>query len=534
MALERSKTANGAESSAELETLRKLLVGPEQNRIDQLTQELRSRDLSARHIADQLPEAIALSGSRGEQLGRALGPTIDTALRESIRRDPREVATAIFPVLGPAIRKAIAEAMSGLVRSINSAVEQSLSLKGALWRLEAWRSGVPYAQVVLKHALVYRVEQAFLVHAETGLLLEHVSAPDLELPEPELVSSMLSAIRDFVHDSFRPAEGANLRTFSVGEHTVQVEAGPRALLALVIRGQAHDDVLLRQQDALETIHLEYASQLAEFSGDPLPFVATRPLLEDCLETVLTTHKSPAAGTRAWLKWAVPLALVLLAALALYVRSSMRWNKGLAALSAEPGLVVLNASRGLGEWQISGLKDPLARDPAAVLGSAGVSTPALTGEWDAYISLDPPIARARARVTLDSLNKSLETYRIHFSPGSALLDQTSVARLGAAAALVRQIDGAASASGATVRLSLTGRTDLTGADATNATLAEQRVASVMDFLVASGIDRSRLVAEPVATANPLSAGDEIESARINRSVSFNVAVSDAASPAGGRR
>ena len=32
---------------------------------------------------------------------------MEAALRESIRRNPREIATAIFPVLGPAIRKAI-------------------------------------------------------------------------------------------------------------------------------------------------------------------------------------------------------------------------------------------------------------------------------------------------------------------------------------------------------------------------------------------------------------------------------------------
>ena len=43
-------------------------------------------------------EAIALSGSRGDQLGRALGPTIETAMRESIRRDPQEMASAIFQI----------------------------------------------------------------------------------------------------------------------------------------------------------------------------------------------------------------------------------------------------------------------------------------------------------------------------------------------------------------------------------------------------------------------------------------------------
>ena len=100
------------------------------------------------------------------------------------------------------IRKAIAETMAALVRSINSAVEHSLSPRGIKWRIESWRTGVPYAQVVIKHALIYRVEQAFLIHAETGLLLAHATAPGLQVPDADLISGMLTAIQDFVSDSF--------------------------------------------------------------------------------------------------------------------------------------------------------------------------------------------------------------------------------------------------------------------------------------------------------------------------------------------
>jgi outer membrane protein OmpA-like peptidoglycan-associated protein len=529
-----TETGNGAESSTELDALRKLLVGPSEARIDQLSEELRSKDLSSRHIADRLPEAIALSGSRGEELGRALSPTIDTALRESIRRDPREVATAIFPVLGPAIRKAIAEAMSGLVRSINSAVEESLSVRGLKWRVEAWRSGVPYPQVVLKHALIYRVEQAFLVHAETGLLLVHVAARDLVVQEAELVSSMLSAIQDFVHDSFMPGEDATLRTFSVGDRTVQVEAGPRALLAVVIRGEAPGAVLEKQQDALETVHLEFASQLAEFSGDSAPFAAARPLLEDCLETVLSTDKSAEKRRGAWLKWAVPLGLVVLALAVLFVRSSIRWNKGIEALRAEPGIVVVDATRGWRDWRISGLKDPLARNPQAVVSAAGVGDPHLTGRWEAYMSLDPVMVRRRTSRSLDSLTRALESQRILFATASANLDAPAIAQLSSAAAVVHRLDELARSVGGSVRIGLTGRTDMTGASETNATLARQRVAAVSDFLASAGIDRSRLIPDPVATAKPLRADSEAEQARINRSVSFNVALSAPSSASGGTR
>lgn len=514
---------NGDDAATQLNELRKLLVGPEQSRIEELSEEIHSRELTSEDLAEKLPQAIALSGSRDDQLGRALSPTIDTALRESIRRDPQEIASAIFPVLGPAIRKAIAETMASLVRSINNAVEQSLSLNGMKWRVESWRTGVPYPEIVIKHALVYRVEQAFLVHAETGLLLEHVAAAELNVTDADLISSMLAAIQDFVRDSFDPGEGAMLRTFTVGEHTVQVEAGPRAVLAIVIRGQAPDEVLHRQQNVLETVHLEFAGPLADFNGDSTPFVSARPLLEDCLETVLST-RTRTKGKKVWLRWAIPLAIVLVVLSGLWIQSAIRWGRALTALRAEPGIVVIDAERDFREWKISGLRDPAAREPQTVLAAIGIAPPTLTGRWEGYLSLNPQMVAARARRAADSLRTLIESNRILFAPGSAQLDQSALALLSSVAFRYRQLESAALEFGAGVKLELTGRTDPTGRDETNAALAQQRPAAVASWLESSGIPASRLIRNPIATASPLNSPDSAERARINRSVSFRLTVS----------
>ena len=47
------------------------------------------------------------------------------------------------------------------------------------WRFEAWRTGRPFAEIVLLKTLVYRVDQVFLIHKETGLLLQHVVADEV-------------------------------------------------------------------------------------------------------------------------------------------------------------------------------------------------------------------------------------------------------------------------------------------------------------------------------------------------------------------
>ena len=102
----------------DLKRLRELLLAPEQRAIDELRRRLDALSVSAEEIAEGLPEAITLRGQRDRQLARALAPTVEDAISDSVRRNPHEIATAIFPVLGPAIRKAIAETMAALVASV--------------------------------------------------------------------------------------------------------------------------------------------------------------------------------------------------------------------------------------------------------------------------------------------------------------------------------------------------------------------------------------------------------------------------------
>lgn len=104
------------------------------------------------------------------------------------------------------------------------------------------------------HALLYRVEQVFLIHRETGLLLRHVAADTVEMQDPEAVSGMMTAIQDFVHDAFKVADNETLDTFQVGELTVWVEQGPKAYLAALIRGNPPQEVRSTLQGTLSMIH----------------------------------------------------------------------------------------------------------------------------------------------------------------------------------------------------------------------------------------------------------------------------------------
>jgi OOP family OmpA-OmpF porin len=571
-------------STRELAELRELLLGAERRQLEELRRRLDTFELTSDEMAEHLPEAIAVRAARDGQLARALAPTIEGAISESVRRNPREIATAIFPVLGPAIRKAIAETMAGLVESINRAIEHSVSPRGLRWRFEAWRTGVPFAEVVIKHALVYRVEQVFLVHAETGLLLMHV--PDDSAQDADVISGMLTAISDFVTDSFAPRATGELRVFSVDDVCVMVETGPRAYVAAVVRGTPPASLRERLALVVESVHLQSASELSRFDGDAGAFAHTRPLLEECLETVLSTDRARATGGLARYAWLVPVVLLLGLGAVLLVRSNQRWSRAVAALEQEPGIVLVNADRGWGSWRFSGLRDPLAASPAALLAGLGADTTSVDGRWEPYVSTQPPLVLERARRLLappaavgltlsgdtlvmsgqasrrwrdraamiaptlpgvtfvdlegiaDEIPAAIETLRreatsrhILFAVGSARINAAGRAAVDSITTSLVRLREAAAAEGYRVSVELAGRTDASGSEATNFDLARRRAEVVRAALIGAGAPIAEIGVKPLGFSDPLRSDDPAVAARINRSVALEITVTDdAALPA----
>lgn len=575
-----SRAASGQldPSAEELAELRELLLGPERRRLRELERRVDDPGITRDELAELLPEAIVTRSARDRQLARALAPTVEGAISESVRRNPRPIATAIFPVLGPAIRKAIAESLAGLVTSINRTIEHSFSPRGIRWRLEAWRTGVPFGQIVLKHALIYRVEQVFLIHAETGLLLSHAWAPDLPASDPDLISGMLTAIRDFVADSFSPERDAGgLRRFSVGELTVMVEQGPAALLAAVVRGQAPDTLLVKLQDTIESIHLQFAGALTDFDGDSAAFETARPVLEECLATEVATGRSDRRrGAVAWIPWLVAGMVIVALVGGLVLRSGRQWIRARDALSAQSGIVVTHAERGR-RWSFAGLRDPLAADPSILLARAGVDTTSVDQRWTPYLSLEPDLLLARARRTfappagvalslvVDTLRlrgsaplpwviaarrlplppgvgaldlsgvtpvipadlavlvRDIEAQRVLFQSGSARLDRTAQGVVEDVAARLNRLDAGVALIGARASLELVGRADPTGTDSLNQSLSRQRAEATVAALAARGVPTGSARVSGVGTSRPLTEGSAEELARINRSVSFGVSL-----------
>lgn len=358
--------------------------------------ELRRLIVQPGEVGDVLPEALARRAEKDDALAEATLPIVEENIRISVQRNPKILAEAIFPIIGPAIRKAISEALAQMVQSLNQTLERSFSPQGLKWRLEAMQTGKPFAEVVLLHSLLFRVEQVFLIHKETGLLLQHVSSGANEQQDGEMVSAMLTAIQDFVRDSFETSDDATLDSLRVRDFSIWIENSPDAILAAVIRGNA--PLTLRQVflEAIERIQVEEEEDFARFKGDASLFDDTRPVLEDCLRMQVES-KTP-VSKRLLTPFNAIAAVVLLAALIggfFYVRDYLRWSDFLERLRGEPGIVVTETDRGIFKHEISGLRDELAADPAALAAASGFDADDVMHFWRPYHDLSDAIVIKRA-------------------------------------------------------------------------------------------------------------------------------------------
>jgi outer membrane protein OmpA-like peptidoglycan-associated protein len=565
-----SAPGGGENPSGRFAELRSLLVGPEQRQLRALQTRLDDPGTQAREVSQVLPQAVQLRNN-DPQLKRALAPAIEEGIASLVRRDPRQLADALFPAIMPAIRKAIAATLSGMLESVNRTLEHSLSVRSIKWRITAARTGKSFAEIVLLNTLLYRVEQVFLIHRKTGLLLQHVKSGPASVQDADLVSGMLTAIRDFVEDSFRVPEGESLDTLQVGELSVWIEQGPHAILAAVIRGTAPPDLRAKLQETLESLHAHFADELKMFDGDAARFERARPLLEECLQAQYRREPQK----RKPFVWVLAGALVLAAALWMFFawQARSRWNAYLQALRAEPGIVVVSTDRRDGRYVLTGLRDPLARDPASLLAPSQLEPSQVEGRWQLYQAIDPAFVLARANQVLQppagvalsldgtvlsasgvapaewigdsvrvaralpgvtqfdasrsidasirALVDTIDTIPLLFVKGTTTFVTEGEGALDQQLARLRELDGLAKAGDRRFRIDLVGQADSDGPPEMNLPLSRRRADRVLEVVAQQRFDRVTMVASGVGSrdaASPQSAESEKQR---NRRVSFHV-------------
>jgi outer membrane protein OmpA-like peptidoglycan-associated protein len=567
-----------ADDEKALQELRSILLSAEHGELVALRQRLDDLQMRARDMGAAIAEAIRLRREQGggPDLREALGPSVEDVLRESVRKNPDILASALFPIMGPAIRRSIFESIRQMVESFNESLEKSFSIQGIKWRIEAIRTGRPFAEVVLLRSLVYRVEQVFLIHKKTSLLLLHEVAPYVSTQDPEMVSGMLSAIQDFVRDSFSTPQAETLDSLQVGDLQVWVEQGPGAILAAVIRGHAPQDLRVTLREKMEALHARFSQELDDFEGDAAPFEAFRSELIECLAARYRTEKRSKARPFAAILGLAIVAVLLVWALFSF-SENRKWGRFVGELQQQPGIVVTSFSKEGGRYRISGLRDPLSEEPAALLTAQGLDPGRAEFHWGAYYALDDSLVERRASTILEppagvTLSVERGTLRavgkcspewasklresIALIPGVQSLDESRLDDGGSLASLKAALESAtvlfdvgevaisgeqrvaldqvrarlqtlvekAATQSQEVAVEIVGHADTTGEEDVNQVLSERRAQRVARELAAAGIPAVTISARGVGTSEPVRSENTEEDRKYNRSATFRVSFS----------
>ncbi len=200
------------------------------------------------------------------EFAEAVAPVIGPAIRHQIRDARQDIIDALYPVIGQIISKAISETMRELNLKIDSTLKRQFDLRSRLSLLAGRFRGVSAAEQIVRGSLPYQIHHIFLIHRETGLLLDHSAGNDAPSREPDLISGMVTAIRDFVRESFGRGEG-DLEEIAHGDYRILLESGQRAYVAIVLEGIEPQGYSQLVRDTVSEINLRHERVLREFDGE---------------------------------------------------------------------------------------------------------------------------------------------------------------------------------------------------------------------------------------------------------------------------
>ncbi|MCW8832826.1 MAG: hypothetical protein OQK09_00225 [Colwellia sp.] len=351
-------------------------------------------------VSDVLTEALHDRQKKDGSVDKVLQPLVENSVQHSVTHHSERLVSSLYPLMGSLVRKSVTAFLTDFMEKTNQLIDSSFTIKGIKWRIEAWQAGVSYAQYLASKTFVYRVEHVFLIHRETGLLLNSIDLNKSAKSNADIISSMLTAINDFVGDSFLDNEDGlkeQLQTVTTDTFNLLIKPGPTALVVAAVIGNPPQAVSNQLQLTLEDIHRLYHDELDQFNGDNQSFINSDTLLRDCL---LSEQKTPESSSRKtlWFAWLFVFMVVTFVAVQLF----QWWEKEalsnkLMKLDLQSGVIVNQIQvHNDNNIELDILRDPDAISVSEWLQQNNLSIEQLALTERRYHSLDFDMLKVRAQ------------------------------------------------------------------------------------------------------------------------------------------
>lgn len=517
--------------------LKTLLLSEEIDLLERLRRRLQELELRVgddtrlQHtISTVIVDALAEAGVQDHQrLARVISPMIVASIRQEIANSKDVMVDALYPITGRLVTTAVRRAFRDLMENVNARLTNALTLEVLRVRLQAKLTGRPEAQIWLERRGFFIAEEAYLIDAQSGILLAHAvrgEAPDTPIDE-DLVAGMLSAIMSFSQDAFAQ-NPESLRRLEFEGSDLLICRSPAYLLAIRIAGTPPVGV----EDEVEAVFRAFVDRWRDRLVPGMPDEDRLRVMNDLREELDNLSRVERKTSRRPLLAYGLLGMALIGLISWYTWGVLR-DLEVADVMVEAEAVI-KAQPALRAYPIEVSYDPdknlltafgLAPDSTmpgqlhdalqAAFPDKQVSvdlTPLPTSGVEPYQELLGELAADR-QDPVRRLRAWAHNNAIFFGDGTTFRDPRGAAeKLDALAVLML-------AQPPDVVLRIAGYGDLLGSDPVNRTLTVDRAQAVADQLVARGVDRDRLA--PVGRARLHQLSDIEGPGSPNRRVEFEV-------------
>lgn len=382
--------------SEERDKLKNLLLREEVAQIKAIQKLLNDQKQFSQKVSEVLDSATDQVIKNNPKFQKKFSHIDSKAYVRAIKANKQTFIDALLPIIGPMIRQSVTSAIRRFVADVNRTLELGFSLKALKWRWQAFRTGVPFAELVFNNTIAYQVQQVFLIDNETGLLIEYAGQEDALLQDKEAMSAMLTAIQDFVKDSLNSqSEGLSAAEFN--DDLLWLIKGEQANLAVVVKGAPTNRLREHLTVANEQIHLDFSADLEDQSR-----WNNHPELKLQLEQLLLTKSQSEQDDQQGINW-WPWALVIFGLLFWYIWHSYLQHQNHTLLknqlTATPGFVLQDLSHSGNQLTAFGLADPLA-DFSHISADVTLKT-------TPFISLDDQLVRKRVQTFINQPSVNVE-------------------------------------------------------------------------------------------------------------------------------
>jgi hypothetical protein len=261
-----------------------------------------------------------------DEMAEAMGPVMSEAIRVQIRDSRQEMVDALYPIIGDTVQRAISEFGRELQRNIDYRLKETFGPHGYLRFFSARLRGIAPSELALRDSLPFEIRELFLIQRGSGFLLAHNHLGTSEEGDRELISGMLTAISDFVRDSFgQESEADELDEIQYGELRIIIQHGHAAYLAVLIRGIEPEGFRTTLRDFVSELHIAHATALRNYEGEPDTLPNLQPQLAQLTSNFTDLQASrPSLGrnTKIVLAWGSFMGLLFVGLACFYLRFTL--------------------------------------------------------------------------------------------------------------------------------------------------------------------------------------------------------------------